>query len=143
VHFPNAKAIGLIRDAAHCADSFMKIKGLGAGSYNHWVPYGNGIWAAAQWDPTYPTYSIPQKSERNPDRAKSELITRYIREYNDRLQFIAAHTPDRLMLVKTEELDAESVQAAIFDFIGMHGSIAAAKLNVGTTLDGKKSDFKF
>ena len=142
-HFPDAKAIGLLRDVESCAASFMKIKGFGRGSYNHWVPYGNGIWAAAQWDPTYPTYELPDNSKREPDRVKYDLITRYVREYNERLKDLATRMPERLMLANTEDLSDAVVQKAIFDFASIHGQVAEAKLNMGTTADGRKSDFKF
>jgi Sulfotransferase domain len=61
-YFPEALAIGVTRDVESCARSFYKIKGAGAGSCNHWVPYGNGIWSAQRWDPTYPTYAVPDSS---------------------------------------------------------------------------------
>ena len=142
-HFPDAKAVGLFRDVESCAASFMKIKGFGRGSYNHWVPYGNGIWAAAQWDPTYPTYEIPENSEREPDRVKFDLIARYVHEYNERLKAFATSMPEKFMLVKTEDLNDEAVQKAIFDFAGIHGQVAETRMNMGTTADGRKSDFKF
>lgn len=141
--FPQAKAVGVSRDLASCARSFMKMKGFGRGSYNHWVPYQNGIWAAAQWDPTYPTFAMPEGSEGDPDGAKFALITRYVREYNDALQALAKRAPDVVMLVTTEELSEPAAQQAIFDFAGVQGRVAKAQLNVGTMADGRKSDYKF
>jgi hypothetical protein len=113
------------------------IKSFGRGTKNHWVSYGNGIWRAARWDPTYPTYAVPENSERDPDGAKFELIVRYVREYNDRLHALAARWPEKIMLVRTEELNEAAAQKAIFDFAGVRGRVAKAELNVGTKADGK------
>jgi hypothetical protein len=142
-HFADAKLVGVYRDVDGCVKSFMRIKGFGRGSYNHWVPYGNGSWAAAQWDPTYPTYAVPQRSERDPDGAKSELINRYVREYNEKLISIANQAPEKMLLVRTEELNSAAVQAAIFQFVGLNGRVIKSERNVGTTIDGRHPDFKF
>jgi hypothetical protein len=136
--FPDARVIGTFREVESCAGSFMRIKGSGRGSYNHWVPYANGIWAAARWDPAYPTYPVPQQAALDPDRAKFELITRYVQEYNDAMQALAQRFPDKVMRVHTESLDDGALQNAIFDFVGLHGTVATTRLNVGTTDDGKR-----
>jgi hypothetical protein len=142
-HFAQVKIVGVYRNLDSCVKSFMQIKGHGRGSYNHWVPHGNGIWAAAQWDPTYPTYAVPERSERDPDAAKSELIARYVREYNEKLHSIASRAPEKILLVRTEELNAAEVQAAIFQFAGLSGRIIKSERNVGTTSDGRRPNLKF
>lgn len=142
-NFPDAKVVGLLRDVDSCVKSFMQIKGFGRGSYNHWVPYGNGIWAAAQWDPTYPTYAVPDGCGSDPDAAKSGLIARYVREYNEKLRFIASRAPGRVLLVRTEELNSASALASIFDFIGRNGQVTGIQRNVGTTVDGRNPKFRF
>lgn len=136
--FPDARVIGTFRAIEGCTGSFMRIKGSGRGSYNHWAPYDNGIWAAARWDPAYPTYPVPEHAALDPDGAKRELIARYVREYNDVMHALARRFPDKVMLVHTESLDDEAVQNAIFDFAGLHGTVATTRLNVGTTDDGKR-----
>jgi hypothetical protein len=136
--FPEARVVGTYRAVESCAGSFMRIKGSGRGSYNHWVPYGNGIWAAARWDPAYPTYPVPEHAAFDPDGAKLELITRYVREYNDAMHRLAQRLPAKVMLVHTENLDDAAVQNAIFDFVELHGTVARTHLNVGTTDDGKR-----
>jgi hypothetical protein len=136
--FPEAKVIGTFRDTESCVGSFMRIKGSGRGSYNHWAPYGNGIWAAARWDPAYPTYPVPEHAALDPDGAKLELIARYVREYNDAMHALAQRFPSKVMFVHTESLDEPAVQNAIFDFVGLRGTVARTRLNVGTTDDGKR-----
>jgi hypothetical protein len=116
----------------------MRINGSGRGSYNHWVPYANGIWAAARWDPAYPTYPVPPQAALDPDGAKFEQITRYVQEYNDAMRALAQRFPDKVMLVHTESLDDAAVQNAIFDFVGLPGTVATTRLNVGTTDDGRR-----
>jgi Sulfotransferase family len=136
--FPEARVIGTFREVESCAASFMRIKGSGRGSYNHWVPYDNGIWAAARWDAAYPTFAVPEHAALDPDGVKLELIARYVEEYNDAMQALAQRFPTRVMLVHTETLDDEAVQNAIFDYVGMRGTVARTRLNVGTTDDGKR-----
>jgi hypothetical protein len=136
--FPEARVVGTFRTLESCAGSFMRIKGSGRGSYNHWAPYGNGIWAAARWDPAYPTYPVPKHAAFDPDGAKIELITRYVAEYNDAMRALAQRFPGKVTLVATECLDDEAVQNTIFDFIGLHGTVTRTHLNVGTTADGKR-----
>jgi hypothetical protein len=136
-NFPGAKAVGASRTIESCALSFMKIKGLGPGSCNHWAPYGNG-WTAERWDATYPSYDVPENAWRDPDSAKFELIARYVEEYNESMQAMAARFPDRVMLVNTEHLNDADVQNAIYNFVGMSGVAGRTQLNVGTTDDGRK-----
>ncbi|MBV9970559.1 MAG: hypothetical protein JO228_11295 [Xanthobacteraceae bacterium] len=136
--FPDGRVIGTFRDVESCAGSFMGIKVSGPRSYNHWVGCDNGIWSAARWDPAYPTYPVPSDAAIDPDRVKRELITRYVREYNDAMHALAPRFPDRMMLVHTESLDDEAVQNAIFDFVGLAGTVTRTRLNVGTTDDGRR-----
>jgi hypothetical protein len=136
--FPEARVMGTFRAVESCAASFMRIKGSGRGSYNHWVPYDNGTWAAARWDPAYPTHAVPEHAALDPDGVKLELIARYVREYNDAMHASAQRFPDRMMLVHTESLDDEAAQNAIFDFVRLQGTVARTRLNVGTTDDGKR-----
>jgi hypothetical protein len=141
--FKSAKLICLIRDVDECAKSFMRIRGYGWKSWNHWVPYGNSIWVSHLWDPTYPTYSIPANSSKNPDGAKYELIARYIRQYNAQLAVLAARLPGQVMLVRTEELNEPATQMRLFDFAGASGSVSAINLNVRSVIDAKSDDVKF
>jgi hypothetical protein len=136
--FPEARVVGTFRAVEDCAGSFMHIKGSGRGSYNHWVPYDNGIWAAARWDTAYPTYPVPEHAAFDADGAKLDLIARYVQEYNDAMHALAERFPTKVMLVHTESLDDQTVQNAIFDFIGLRGTVARTRLNVGTTDDGKR-----
>jgi hypothetical protein len=140
---PGTKTIGLFRNLESCTESFMKMKGFGRGSYNHWVPYGNGIWAAAQWDPAYPTYAVPKNATCDPDGAKYELIVRYAREYNERLQALAAVWPEQILLIRTEDLSKTAVQKTIYEFAGVRGLQTTAMLNVGTMADGRNARCKF
>jgi Sulfotransferase domain len=137
-YFPDALVIGVTRDVESCARSFHKIKGSGIGSCNHWVPYGNGIWSAQRWDPTYPTYAVPDQALENPDGAKLQLVTRYVREYNAAVHALAARRPAKFLALKTEDLSGPTAQRALYDFIGVNGAIKTVRLNVGTTNDGRR-----
>jgi hypothetical protein len=140
--FPDAKAIGLIRDADECAMSFMRIQGFGKSSFNPWVR-GNSFWRSGHWDPTYPSYPLPNNTARSPDFAKLELITRYVEEYNAQLERTAGIAPHRVLLVRTGELGSAATQEGIFEFARTHGQPLARKLNVKRVTDGKKNQIKF
>jgi hypothetical protein len=142
-NFPNAKAIGLIRDPDDCAISFMRIQGYGSGSFNPWMRDGNGFWRSGHWDPTYPSYSLPSNADKNPDLAKLELITRYVKEYNARLETLARNAPDRVKLVRTEDLGQETAQEQIFQIANARGQISTWKLNVKGIAEGRKIQIKF
>jgi hypothetical protein len=142
-HFPDSKVVGMYRDVNSCTKSFMRIKRYGRQSLNHWAPFGNGIWASHSWDPTYPTYSLPVNSERDPDGAKSEMIGRYIREYNARLMDLAKRHKSKVMLVQTEHLNEPAMQTRIFDFANATGCVSKVNLNVRSVTDGQSSKFIF
>src|SRR5262249_14286751 len=136
--------VGAIRDVDGCARSFMRIKQrYGWWSWNHWVPYGNGIWSPHLWDPTYPTYSIPVESYKDPDRAKYGLIVRYIREYHAQLAVWATRLPRQVMLVRTEELNEPAIQRRIFDFAGACGRVSKINLNASSLTDSKSEEVTF
>ncbi len=141
--FPDAKAVGLCRALQPSVRSFMSIKGTGRNSVNHWVPPDNGIWCATNWDSAYPTYSLPGNAQIDPDRAKADVIRRYISDYNRNLELLAARFPGRLMVVQTEKLGRTSVQQRLFNFIGHAGRLTRVHLNMGTADDGTNLDYKF
>jgi hypothetical protein len=142
-HFPNSLAVGIVRDADECAKSFMRIKGYGRGSLNHWASHGNGIWATSSWDPAYPSYPVPSYAQDAVDCAKFDLIRRYIREYNDQLAAVEQRLPDRVLLLRTEELNRSATQKRIFEFAGVQGQIVKLKLNVRDFSEGRHADFRF
>lgn len=117
----------------------MQIKGLSWGSVNHWVASGNGIWRANFWDPTYPTYPLPQNSDQDPDAVKQGLIARYVEDYNTALFALSERLPKNVLLVRTEELSRPTVQKTIFDFLGFRGEISQVILNIGTKNDGAEA----
>lgn len=139
--FATTKFVGLIRDTEACAKSFMRIKGSGFGSYNHWAPHRSGIWCSAHWDPTYPTYEMPVNSRSEPDGAKHALIVRYIREYNERLIALAQALPNNMRLVNTEDLNKAATQERLFHFVDSVGYPILSNLNVGAMTDGRDSKF--
>jgi hypothetical protein len=141
--FPEAKAVGLTRDTTDCALSFMRVQGFGKGSFNPWAPRGHDFWKAGHWDPTYPSYSLPAYADKRPDRAKLELITRYITEYNAKLDRLARAAPARVKLVRTEELSTEAVQSEVFQVAKAKGQLSAWRLNVKGVADGKKNQIRF
>jgi len=142
--FPDARAIGLVRDPEDCARSFMPVQGVGRGTFNPWAPPRNGLWRAGHWDASYPTYPLASYAARDPDRAKLELIRRYVAEYNQQLETLARRAPERIKLVRTEDLSDDGVQAEIFQFARARGRISEWRLNArGAIADGKRRQIKF
>jgi hypothetical protein len=141
--FPETKVIGLMRDPDDCATSFLRIQGFGKGSYNPWATHANGVWRSGHWDPTYPSYPPPSDADKRPDRAKLELITRYVREYNAQVETMARNAPDRVKLVRTEDLGKDSVQADIFRIARARGQTSNWRLNVKGIADGRSIQIKF
>ena len=139
---PEAKVIGLVRDPDECASSFMRIQGFGKGSLNPWAPRGNDFWTGGLWDPTYPSYPVPDLSKHDPDHVKLEQITRYVSEYNAQMAELAESRPDSVKLVKTEALSSPEIQAEIFSMAKHRGESAVWKLNVKGVRDGKKNQIK-
>ena len=141
--FTETRAIGLLRDPAECAVSFMRIQGFGKGSFNPWAVPGNQLWLAGPWDATYPSYPLPAYAGKDPDRAKFALVTRYLTEYNSRMEMLAVDAPDRVLLVRTEDLSRIDVQNEIFQFAGAQGRNADWRLNIRKVDDGKKNQINF
>ncbi len=141
--FPNGRIIGLHRETSSCAQSFMKIKGHGRRSINNWVTAPNNIWRLVPWNLTYPDYDCPAAADRDPDGAKLDMIFCYITDYNTRLTVLAERHPERVLLVRTEDLSRRDQQERIFDFVGCAGKVSSLLLNVGTTADGENQQFKF
>jgi hypothetical protein len=132
--FPDAKAIGLARDTDPCVKSFLTIRSKNR-DFNHWVVPHNRIWHCDSWHPTYPSYELPKGARRDSAAAKRDLIRRYVVEYNDKLRAIAAARPDRLLVLRTEELDAPESRDKISDHIGFPVSAPSLRLNHGTIED--------
>jgi hypothetical protein len=141
--FPAAKAIGLVRETAACARSFLQTKGRGAGSLNHWAVPGNGIWSTSPGDPLYPSYAVPARLLSDPDAAKLAMIERYVTEYNDALAQAAARHADRVLIVRTEELNAPATAERLAAFLGFQLLIPSVPRNVGTTADSDKLEMTF
>lgn len=141
--FPDGKIIGLCREPEACVESFMRIKGNGRGSINHWAPAENRIWVKHFYDPTYPTYALPDNSDKDPDAAKRELLRSYVREYNARLAALHDRMPKKVMLIRTEELNEPMQQQKIFDFVGLQGRVSAITLNFRKIGDGAVDAYRF
>ena len=132
------KVIGMVRDTPSCVRSFLAVKGRGRGSVNHWALPDNGIWGTTHGDPTYPCYEVPLGLHNDPDAAKTAQVDRYVRSYNEALATLAGRHPERMLIVRTEELSSESTSDRIAQFIGLPMRIPFNALNVGNTVDSDK-----
>jgi hypothetical protein len=135
--FPTAKAIGVRREMEDCLRSWMKVSPQ---DLNHWVAPYNHIWLTDRWDPLYPHYEMPLAAKRDPRGAKADLVRRYVSDYNRRLDALAAALPDRVLLLRTEELDLPETRERIAEFIGLPVGTAPVRLNIGIDSDTPSAD---
>jgi hypothetical protein len=138
VEFPNGKVVAVHRAIEPCVTSFLNTKGKGLNSMNHWAPAGNSHWCAANWDPTYPSYPLPPGALADPDAVKAMMIERYVREYNEALELLAATRAGRVILIRTEELSDAATVNRLSDFTGQRVVMPSRSLNVGGTDDSAK-----
>jgi hypothetical protein len=137
--FPSTKVVGLVRDTEACVRSFLKFQGRGRGSMNFWGPPNNGFWQTTAWDPTYPCYPVPPQVLPGTDAsyaAKVDMVTRYVREYNQTLRSLAGAHPQRVILIETETMNDPATQERLSAFVGERVAMPTVPLNVGTNRDG-------
>jgi hypothetical protein len=141
--FPAAKIVGLMRETDTCVESFLRMQGRGAGSMNNWAPPDNVVWRPTRWDPTYPKYPLPfgvQAGSEEAYLAKTAMITRYVTEYNQALSALAAAHEHRVLLIRTEDLNAPTTASRLRAFVGHEVTMPAQSLNVGNDNDGAQRE---
>jgi hypothetical protein len=134
--FPDAKLIGLARDRAACARSFIAVKG----AYNHWAA-PQAPWRSSSWDPAYPSYALPAVADA--EEARRLLILAYIDEYAGKLDALARRHPDSCLLLQMGALSVPAMQTRLFRHLGMEGNIGDVRLNVKRTADGSQGKFSY
>jgi hypothetical protein len=138
--FPDLRFVGLIRDPDATTRSFLAIKGIGPGSFNHWVAADDGPWRASVWDHTYPDYPHPPLIGPADGSVKAALIGRYVREYHASLAALQRRWPDRALLLRTEDLSSARAQRRLYTFIGAgRGILRDLRLNTSTIDDGARN----
>lgn len=140
--FPEGKVVGLARDTETCVQSFLRIQVRGPGAFNHWAPPDSDIWRTHEWDPSYPSYPVPLDLLPNVAAAKVAMIERYVNEYNQTLRSLAQAFPDRVLLIRTEDLNDPDTMTRISALVGLPLSMPAAALNAGTIHDGDGEQYK-
>jgi len=141
--FPGGKVIALHRNTDSCVRSFLNVKGRGRGSFNHWAPPESNFWAPNLWDPTYPSYSVNVELVPDPDTAKAAMIERYVREYNQSLRQLAEIDPQRVLLVRTEDLASPATTARLNSLVGLPVTMPRSPLNAGGTRDSDQRSYTF
>ncbi len=144
--FPDGRIIGQIRDTDACVQSYLKFQGRGRGSANFWAPHNNGVWVAQTWDAAYPSYPVPPglvAGTEAAENARLEMVTRYVTEYNQALSALAQSDPQRVLLVRTEEMNDPETAQRISEHINQPIVVPTSALNVGTNTDGAQQSFWF
>lgn len=127
--FPDVRFIGTSRQVDQCVASFLRVKGVGPGSLNHWLPRGTAGARNTAWDPTYPSYPVADPAEAQSLSGKQRLIERYVREYNARMKEMADADPGRWLQLDTDTLHRQETQQRIFDHSGVQGTFTTARWN--------------
>ena len=127
--FPDGKVVGLHRDTQSCVNSFLRLKGAGPGTLNHWATRDDKRWALSNWDPCYPSYTAPPQYEGDARRAKGAQIRWYVESYNRRLHELARARPDRVLLIGTELLGEPRASGALSEFVKIRISVPPDRYN--------------
>jgi hypothetical protein len=141
---PTTKAIGVYRGAEACARSWSKnLIAVHAPSFNPWAIPHNGIWQPNRDDPRFPHYELPENARKDPDAARESLIRRYVTDYNNRLKALAERMPERMLLLRTEELSEPSMLRKISQFLGLRIAEVPIHRNLGRKEDDAENGFWF
>lgn len=149
--FPDLRLVALMRDPDGCAESFLRVKGVGPGSINHWADHDGRYWKPALWDTLYPSYDVTDFAAAPPDfedpnavrRLQFDMVRRYAADYNAALLAWKEALEDKLLVVPTDSLSDRECQRKIYDFIGIEGEFFEAVRNRGTTDDDRDQALKF
>jgi hypothetical protein len=71
------------------------------------------------------------------------MIRQYVTDYNNRLKFLAERTPERMLLLRTEDLSEPSTRREISAFLGFHITEVPIHLNVGRMESNAEGGFWF
>ena len=127
--FPEGRIVGLHRNTESCVNSFLRIKGTGLGTSNHWAAPGDSRWALTTWDPTYPSFAAPPTLGSDPIRVKRTQIQWYVDSYNERLRELARAQPDRIVLICMDELTQSRTANTLSKFVGGRVVVPAVRHN--------------
>jgi len=130
--FPEGKIVGLHRDTESCVSSFLKMKGTGPGTLNHWATLDDKRWLHNTWDPCYPSYAAPPQYAGDTLRAKGTQIQWYVESYNRRLYELALSHPDRVLLVSTDMLGQPQVADDLSALVNVRVSMPVDRYNAST-----------
>jgi len=140
---PTTRAIGAYRETEACVQSwsFNFIKDMS--SYNPWAIPHNGIWQSYRGDPCFPHYELPANARQDPDAARESQMRRYVTDYNNRLEVLAERMPERMLLLRTEELSEPSTLRQISQFLGLCVAEVPIHRNLGRKEANVESGFWF
>jgi hypothetical protein len=135
---PTTRAIGVYRDVEACVQSLKRIM---KPSWNSFANAHNGIWQTYHDDPLRPHYELPENARKDPDAARESLMRRYFTDYNNRLKALAERMPERMLLLRTEELSEPSTLGKISQFLGLRVIEVPIHRNIGRMEDHVESGF--
>ena len=137
---PTTRAIGVYRETEACIRSWIK---LSVASFNPFAIPHNGIWQSYRGDPCFPYYELPANARKDPDAARESQMRRYVTDYNNRLKALAERMPERMLLLRTEELSEPSTLREISQFLGLRIAEVPIHRNLGRKESNVESGFWF
>ena len=140
--FPSAKVVALTRDNESCVQSFLNVKGRGAG-------IGQSLGAPGQWDlavepvgsrlsPISRSRRCRVRSRAGQSRARPSLCRRVSADH--RAPGCGASSADPVL--RTEQLSESDTSARLSAHVGTQVTIPEAGLNAGTVSDGESEHFR-
>jgi len=141
---PTTRVIGVYRETEACVRSWSKnlIK-VHAPRFNPWAMPHNGIWLPYRDDLGVPHFELPENAREDPDAARESMIRRYVTDYNNRLKALAERMPERMLLLRTEELSEPSTLREISQFLGLRIAEVPIHRNLGRKETNVESGFWF
>jgi hypothetical protein len=128
---PTTKAIGVYRETEACVRSWSNLIEASARTFNPLAIPHNGIWQTSRVEPGFPHYDLPENARKDPAAARVGMIRRYVTDYNDRLKALAERMPERILLVRTEDLSEPSTLREISKFLDLRITEAPIHRNLG------------
>jgi sulfotransferase family protein len=141
--YPELKVVALVRDTQTCVESFSRIRVSPTRHVENWQALGIPACRYSRWSATYPAYEVHTPDGARLGERQSELIRRYVEEYNARVAEVHLSDPDRVLVVATETLASAATQRRILGFAGCEGDLVSRTFNKDTTGDGASLDLIF
>jgi glycosyltransferase involved in cell wall biosynthesis len=125
--------ISLQRDYANTVNSFLKIKGMGLGTINHWTNHDGHYWTRHYWDECYPDvidFSDIGESLSNAQimSIQRDCVYKYVESYNaEAKEYVENHDG---ILFNLDNLFTDESKGRLYKFLGCEFDWQKQHLNI-------------